>query len=359
MTKQSQKGGDNSNNLQCRDLTIINNEGTTPAEVREIAKAVFVENFYTLAGNAPTTAMHRSEEITENFLQKLQQENPEGLAMAQDPDFQYGLFTVQKEYARHGDKDLGELLIDILVERSKHDKRNLLQIVLNEALEVAPKLTQEQMAALSIAAFIRYIIPKFKDADIVDFDLGAQLDNYIRPFVDHLSKDPMNYNHLVYSGCVTNYSISESFLIQGPLHKNCCGLFFNGLRIKEMGDVEGIQTKYPSLFMPCPWGEYGDEEQVAAMNWDHLQKLMDDLDISILEKKIVGELFSNSRMDINEYRGKCEIIRPYMAKVFEFLDGSYMGYMRVTSVGIAIAHANIKRHVGEFADLSNWINKAS
>jgi hypothetical protein len=41
---------------------------------------------------------------------------------------------------------------------------------------------------------------------------------------------------------------------------------------------------------------------------------------------------------------------------FDTWDGSEMNQFTLTSVGIAIAHANIKRLVGEFANLSMWIN---
>ena len=37
-----------------------------------------------------------------------------------DPDFQCSLFTVQKDFVKTGDKDLGDLPVDILVDRSKH-----------------------------------------------------------------------------------------------------------------------------------------------------------------------------------------------------------------------------------------------
>ena len=45
-----------------------------------------------------------------------------------------------------------------------------------------------------------------------------------------------------------------------------------------------------------------------------------------------------------------------MAQVFDVWEGSFMQNLSLTSVGVAIAHANIKRHIGEFTDLSIWIN---
>jgi hypothetical protein len=49
-------------------------------------------------------------------------------------------------------------------------------------------------------------------------------------------------------------------------------------------------------------------------------------------------------------------LRPYMASVFEIWSNSSMKSFTLTSVGIAIGHANVKRLVGEFANLSLWIN---
>ena len=49
-------------------------------------------------------------------------------------------------------------------------------------------------------------------------------------------------------------------------------------------------------------------------------------------------------------------IRPYMSGVFETWSESAMKNLTLTSVGIAIGHANIKRLVGEFSNLSIWIN---
>ena len=49
-------------------------------------------------------------------------------------------------------------------------------------------------------------------------------------------------------------------------------------------------------------------------------------------------------------------IRPYMAEVIEIWSNSPMQTFTLTSVGMAIGHANIKRLIGEFAILSIWIN---
>jgi hypothetical protein len=45
-----------------------------------------------------------------------------------------------------------------------------------------------------------------------------------------------------------------------------------------------------------------------------------------------------------------------MDRVSEIWSGSSMKNFTLTSVGISIGHANIKKNLGEFTDLSIWIN---
>ena len=189
MSRQSQKGGDGSTNIQAEKLTVV--QGLTYPEVRQVAIDVFKSNFYELAGEAKAIAAERAEQVTEDFLNKLQKENPEGFSKAQDPDFQHALFTVQKEYARTGDEDLGDLLVDLLVDRSKQENRNILQIVLNESLSVAPKLTDDQLAALAVAFFCRYTVnPGIGNHQM----LAESFDKFIKPFSSKLSKNQACYS---------------------------------------------------------------------------------------------------------------------------------------------------------------------
>jgi uncharacterized protein YyaL (SSP411 family) len=70
----------------------------------------------------------------------------------------------------------------------------------------------------------------------------------------------------------------------------------------------------------------------------------------------ISELFDVGKMNDTEIKEKCIAVRPYMSGLFETWSESAMKNFTLTSVGIAIGHANIKRLVGEFANLSIWIN---
>jgi hypothetical protein len=115
---QEQKVSESSIALQAGGDITVTSTGMSYQDVRNIALDVYRANFLKLAGNAAEVAACRAEEITEDFLLKLQNEFPSGLEKAQDPDFQYALLTVQREYAKSGDKELGDLLVDLLVDKA-------------------------------------------------------------------------------------------------------------------------------------------------------------------------------------------------------------------------------------------------
>jgi hypothetical protein len=347
MNKQSQKGGENSTNIQTGELTII--QGMTYPEVRQVALDVFKSNFYELAGEARNIASERAEQVTEEFLSKLQIENPDGFAKAQDPDFQYALYTVQKEYARTGDEDLGGLLVDLLVDRSKQDQRDILQTVLNESLSVAPKLTQDQLACLAVTFLFKYT----QNHGIGNHaQLGEYFDRMIKPFSENLSKKQASYQHLEFSGC-GSISMGSSKLekILGTTYQ---GLFLKGFDESEI-EKKGISIgKDPRFFIPC----LNDDQktQVRVNSKETLEKNMDQFEIPNEDKPKLIQLFNLGKMNDQEIKEKCIEIRPYLDNVFDTWSDSQMQNFTLTSVGIAIGHANIKRLVGEFANLSIWIN---
>jgi len=346
---QKQNVSKGSNAIQAGGNVTVTRTGLTYSEVRDVALDVFRANFYKLAGVAKETAKARAEEITELFLSKLQKEHPAGLEKTYDPDFQYALFTVQKEYARNGDKDLGDLLVDLLVDRSKHEQRNILQIVLNESLSTAPKLTENQLSVLAMIFLFKYT----QNYGVVNHKkLGEYFDMFVNPFASKVVKNIACYQHLEFSGCG---SIRLNALkLESILGQTYQGQFIKGFdkdKITERGVTIGLNSRF---FMPS----LNDKSkiQVRALNKESLEKDFEKFGITPEDRAKIIRLFDEGKMNDNEIKEKSIEIRPYMARLFETWSESEMKNFWLTSVGIAIGHANIKRLVGEFANLSIWIN---
>lgn len=346
---QSQNVGDGATAIQAAGNVTVVNVGVTASEARQIALDVAKATFYELTGIAKETASIRVEEITDQVIKKLETDFPEGLQKSKDPDFQYALYTVQKEFARNGDKELGDLLVDLLVDRSKQDQRDILQIVLNESLATAPKLTDTHLAALAVIFLFKYT----QNFGIGNHQMfGDYLDKHLLPFVQKLSKNHAGYQHLQFSGC-GSIGLSGNSL-EGILGTVYQGQFLKGFEQSEIANRAvnvGLDSRF---FIPCL--NDATKWQVNSNSKENLEKHLDEQGVSSEDRAKILALFDLGKMSEPEIKEKLIAIRPYMAEVLEIWSNSPMQTFTLTSVGMAIGHANIKRLTGEFASLAIWIN---
>jgi len=346
-SKQIQKAGDNSVNVQGNKVAITT--GLTYQDVRQVALDVFRYNFYQLAGVARDIAQDRAEQITDKFLKELESRNPEGLAAATDPDFLYSLFTAQREYARAGDDELGDILVDLLVDRTKEQSRTLIRIVLNESLRVASQLTSDQIALLSLIFTLRYT----KSNRIRNIkSLSKYLKTRIAPFIKGLPATYVALQHLEFTGCC---SISiASLSLENLMADKYPGLFSKGIPREELADIQIEQPIVNKLLVPCLRDHA--KLQISCIDEDVLRNQATKLGVSddTLEKLV--KLDKNHRLKGDDLWKELDAIEPQLPALRKKWESLRFGHVSLTSVGIAIGHANVRRVTGESSPLSIWIN---
>ncbi len=185
-----QEGGKDSTNLQGQNVVI--NNGINYSDAKEIALDVFKSNFLELSQTAAFVAKQRAEELVDEFLKKVVEKDPTKIDKIQDPDIQYAIFTAQKEYARSGEKDLEEMLVNILLERIDENSQSLKKIVLNESLEILPKLTNSQLDILTIV----FLTHETHNHNVINKQTFKNyLETYFLPFINELSLNNATYKH--------------------------------------------------------------------------------------------------------------------------------------------------------------------
>lgn len=348
--RQSQNQDGSGTAIQAgQNVNITIQQGIPAAEVRQMLLDVLRANLLEYRGRAQEQAIHRGEKITDAFLEKLSQENPEGLRQAETPDFQDALFTVQKEYAKAGDEHLGALLVDLLVDRTKQEDRNILQLVLNEALHTAPKLTKGQMATLSLVFLIRYTRCN---------GLGnlSQFADYYRRHLGGLLNDATtndsSFQHLEFAGCGA-IGMGEVSM-HGALTQTYPGLFSTGFDQARLDGAKLSERVRSALIIPC----LNDPAkfQVAALNGTALEEKLGTLKTSDEERQQLNNLLIAAPVAPGQFELMLDPVAPFFREIVRLWDSTSMRKFTLTSVGMAIGHANIKRFTGEFAPLSIWIN---
>jgi hypothetical protein len=344
--RQSQEGGDSSLNIQAQgDVSF----GLGYAETRQAAMDVFKANFVELWEEAAELALQRAETLINRFLEQAAADGLTQIPEGRNPDFQYVLYSAHREYARTGDEDLGDLLVQLLVDRAKLEERDLEQIVLNESLAVAPKLTSDQLDALSLSLITRYTRALNMDSPSA---LYAFLDNSILPFVDGASRDTSAYQHLEFAGCgaISMGSVNPSDIFA----RNYAGVLNQGFTDDALkAQIELTPEQRSQLIRPS----FHDEEllQVNARDEEVLDELSQRLGIEADKAYKLKLLLRHNVMPRDMLREHLISVRPQMSQYFEIWEETPIQTLTLTSVGIAIAHANIKRKTGEDIPLSTWM----
>lgn len=346
---QQQLSGDNSINNQAQNITqnFIIQQGINAEQAREIATQVYKENFYQLTNEAKAVADLRASELVNKLVEQLASTSTPLLSSFNDPDMQYALVQSQIAYARTGDPNMLDTLINILVQRAAEPNRSLVQIVLNESLSVLPKLTKAQLDALSMVFMLKHVNHNFTSLNML-----KDLSNLrFFPFIDNLTKKYSCYQHLVYSSCCS-ISIGE-IQIANIFSKYYPGLFIRGFELSEFSRLQNSDLA-KSLLMKCLNNE--SLFQINALNEDVITEKAKHLR---LDSALIESLLALQRSKImNESEIEDILVRldNRYSMLFDIWKNSSLKNINLTSVGIAIAIANIKQSIGLNYNLSEWID---
>ncbi len=342
--KKSQKVGKNGVGLLADRDIIINDY----KQMKEVFCDLFEANFYRFKGVAKKVAQECMEEFNEEFLKALEDRNPQGLNQAQTPGYMSAVFEAQKGYAKSGDEDLGKLLIDLLVERSKEVTRSVKQLVLDESIISATKITHEQINLLSMIFLINHTMNHGVRSDDT---FGKYCDDFIRPLMNDTPPSHTDFQYLEYVGCG---SVHVKTTIENAFAKNYLGLFTKGFKASEVIIEELSKESHSKLLIPCLADD--SKRQINAMTRSHLESLLEEYKTPKREHEHIFTLFTKGTMNAGEIQKKCVSLRPYTKQFFSDWNNSPLNYFRLTSVGIAIGHANIARMHANFADINLWVN---
>lgn len=346
MSNQKQSSGDGSTNIQASTVNYVAVTGVTAPEVYAIARQVFVENFPRLTEEANRLALARAEELVNEFI-KVASRKGGRLAAVADPDFQYSLLSAQRDYARSGAEDLKRLLADLLVRRSSTDG-DLEKVVIAESLETVRKLTRRQIAALSLSWLItRAVLTEIES--IEDFLAGAKRD--YAPFVSDLPVADAEYQHLQYAGCATlnsNAELGEVFAAQLP------GLFQRGFMDSAVPEQLWHNSVRDKLFTRC-FHEPG-MWQIRAVDEERAYCIAEAEGLAEYADLYAGYLvgYQLSSRQIEEWLSNQGGFWPEFISVWR---KTKISEMYLSSVGMAIGHANWATVTGDATPLSVWITE--
>lgn len=243
---QSIESGDHSNNNQAnRDINITEyNSGLSYNEVKEVAMDIFEKNYLSLGRKVEEIVEQRAEQIVTNYLNMIEEKDPDSLLNTIDPDIRANIYEAQVAYARSGKDDAEKLLVELLVERTINNESDLKNIVINESLSVVSKLTTTQLDLLMLEYIASAVY--FKQPSPPEMFLSV-----IKPF-ENIINVKENFsteiNFLGYLGCL-RLSIGSKDFDTMLGRKNIIGFTSSETikdTIKEYPLIESFKNYYQS-----------------------------------------------------------------------------------------------------------------
>lgn len=346
--ENNQKAGESSRNYQAgRDIVV--HQGVSYADAHEIALNIFQAALPQLMDHARETARERAEEITDEFLDRLDSEQQDAFESLADPDVQVSLSEAQKGYARTGDGDLRESLVELLVRRVGEEAGNLRSIALNEAIASTPKLTEGQRRAIAWVFFVRHTRP----ANINTIDgFYAILRNASLALAGDVPKSTVDYQHIEYVGAGA-VSVRE-FNIYSSLTSGVEGLFTTGFLEGEVEEGLWREMKDENLLQPCLRDPR--KIQIRILGSEDVKPILSEHGLAHLESK-VHEAMQLGLMDSESIEQEILLKVPEMENVLKSWcdQESALNKLTLTSVGIALGYAYWQRMTKDNAPLSMWL----
>lgn len=351
MADQKQEAAVGSTAIQSQgDTNIVVHRGIDAGDMATILSA--------LANQLPAYAAMAREIVDarlQDFQEKLLREfttNPNANPNAfGDPDFQYGITIAQHAFARSGDPVVRDTLVDLIERRSRENTRTRLALTLNEAMERSAYLTREEFAALSLT----YIIKETINFTVVNMDtFRSYLHVTIFPLLPDVSKEQASYRYIEAQSCGSVAEISNQNL-HPALMNRYGGIFSKGFSTEQLKNPLPERDVSPfekaGLIGPC----LNDPANIQIMARNH-DEYMKKASATGLPENVLNNVWN---MFKGTFWTKDELLdrvgEPELTQLYLLWETTAIHSLNLTSVGLAIGHANAKRVCAMEADLSIWI----
>jgi hypothetical protein len=329
--------------------SVVVNQGISAQEVQTLTQALAdlaKPGLFEMQGIAYQVFQERANDLAGQIVMRLLGTAPWALNAFSDVDVQVTVAMAQQSYARYGSDLLGSRLVTLVSRRCQEDARGLRAHALNDAVTTIGRLSEPEVAILSAAWMLTSVALTVADGD--RDDLLSWLDAHSFKAMREIPANSMLYDHLVSVGCAM-YNDARVWNVVDSLASTCREGF---RRSFPPGTLDARLHRIPGLLIDDP--EVPGNSKFATANLEELRGMIqiDGQDLSDID--IDGLLLGVTPLPHEIYAEMCRE-RPHLVELVSRWNETRMPNLRLTPMGIAIAHAAWVASNGFDADLSMWI----
>jgi hypothetical protein len=350
LTKKDQNVDGSSIAIQS-DGDVSINSGLTAAQMTAIMECV-ADQIPKYAAIARVIVDERLSDFKDRIVNKFEQDQTTNTYAFQDPDFQYLLQHSQHAYARSGEKNTSDLLIELIAERSKECASQRPSLILNRAVEVATQITQEEISALALIFLIRRVC--YQSAKSPE-TLGASINHFVTPFLSEISIDQAPYLYLESLGC-GKISMGQVGIVHALAEAY-------PEAVAQLRSLEELQTATSPEFAR----QLVDSGLIRLVGGGHMIiREINDQDAFTaavnqcgLDNDKAAVAFNATQLQHPTSDQLAATLRPHspsIDKLIEIWDKSDLKHFELSSTGLAIGYTAVKNRTYLKANINIWIN---
>lgn len=347
---QKQSATEGSTAIQATGDVNVNN-GLSPAQMVEILSALST-HVETLGNIAKSQIDDRLKTFEAGILERFATDDTTRPEAFCEPDFLAATLDAQKAFARSGDDGLREVLTDLVAQRSKIAERSRLSLTLNDAIAKVGSIPQSDLNALSMI----FAFQNVQHTGLMNMEqLAGFLSISCLPLLGDISTSDSAANYLAAHGCII--PPSGIIVYDGALEilsKTYGYLTTKGVNEADLRSsfINYEQLLQRGLIVDSP---YGNGQKVFSHSGPQLEKMLPQFGIFGAYSERYRELTSASQPSENEFQGVMNVFCPRISEIMATYNQPTIKNSRLTSIGIALAHANLAKGPFRDADLSIWI----
>jgi hypothetical protein len=301
--------------------------GLSIDQTKEIAREVMRTEYGILFDDALQTFQGRATKLTDDIIGKVESTNPLLKQRFKEPSIQLTLNAVLKEYGKTGDPDLGEGLVDLMIEKLTFKDGCIQSHIIDEAIALLPKLNKDHLVFLAMLYRFRNTynpnltdLPKFNS-------YYQQWISLIQP-ITNIGEDFIKY--LKFLRCVQDMSMTKYYKpYEEIIQINYAGLFNKGFNPHEI--EPDIMTKLhdAGLIIRCLHNR--TKLQINTYNESTLNERLNNFQES--DKIQILKIFTDNIIPSTEIKDYLKSQDKRWNDILTFLDNKEFNCYELSSVG--------------------------
>jgi hypothetical protein len=300
-------------------------------------------DFVRFTGDANAQAMATAHQLLTTFVEQLAARAPENIDSIRTPSMQQAILNATTSAAVADDEQLTETLVGILVDKSGEGPRSFKGVVLTEALEVAGKLTSDQVNLLTALVMLTRTLSH--GLDTVDQVL-AELDLRCQPLYGKLPTSNNALQYAVYTG-VGNEGIAPQAMAN-HIVKTYDAVFTQGFTVEQLPEgLKPVSANLPHVDARIRV-DNGDQPRLrfptaSSQSLDRLKDMNELNEPYLTHIAAMKDLIDGNPLPPEKFTSLAETEKPGLARFLADLDQIGAANFRLTSVGVGIGQANWRR----------------